>query len=210
MLKYFTIGAFGGAITGVPIGPVNVAVIDTAHRHHLKRAIAVGLGGATADMLYALLGVLWFGPWVQTRPHIPPILYGVSGIVLVIYGLTILRSKPVNPNTGTEDKDGQQSYFWSGFGLGMALILFNPSVMVFWVVFLGSQMADVDQAGGIAAAVGIGVGSFAWFTFVAWLAHRGKQFLEKKALLINRMVGLFLMGFGVYSMGKAVHYWLSL
>lgn len=208
MLKYLIIGIFGGAITGVPIGPVNIAVIDTAFRHHLKRAVAVALGGATADMLYALIGILWFGPLVSTRPHIPPILYGVSGVALIIYGVMNLRAAPADPARHSADKAANQPYFWSGFGLGMALILLNPSTLLAWVVFFGSWMADVERMSGIAAAVGIGLGSFAWFAFVAFLAHRGKQFLQDKSRMINRVVGLFLIGFGIYSIGKAAHYWI--
>ncbi len=207
MLKYFIIGTIGGAVTGIPIGPVNIAVIDTAYRHHFKRAIAVALGGAIADMFYALVGILWFGPLVKTRPDIPPILFALSGVALILYGIITLRSKPADPSKAV-DKNTNDSYFWSGFGLGIALILLNPSTLLAWVVFLGSWMADVNQAGGIAAAVGIGVGSFAWFSFVAFLAHRGKSFLQKKATTINRVVGLFLVGFGIYSIGKAGHYWL--
>ena len=54
---FILIGVLAGAATGVPIGPVNVAVIDAAYRHTLRRAMAVGLGGACADFLYASLGV---------------------------------------------------------------------------------------------------------------------------------------------------------
>ncbi len=208
MLKFFAIGCAGGAITGVPIGPVNIAVIDTAYRHHLKRAIAVALGGALADMLYALIGILWFGPLVKTRPHIPPILYAFSGVALIVYGILILRSRPVGPRS-EDDESGNKAYFWSGLALGFALIIFNPSTLLAWVVFFGTWMADVHRMDGIAAAVGIGVGSFVWFGFVAILANRGRRFLQAKATLLNRIIGLFLLGFGVYSIGKAAHYWLT-
>ena len=208
MLKYFMIGAIGGAVTGIPIGPVNIAVIDTAYRHHLKRAIAVALGGALADMLYALIGILWFGPLVKTRPHIPPILYAFSGVALIIYGIMILRSRPVGPRSDDDDS-GSKAYFWSGLALGFALIIFNPSTLLAWVVFFGTWMADVGKMNGVSAAVGIGAGSFLWFAFVAVLASRGKRFLQAKAMLLNRIIGLFLLGFGVYSIGKAAHYWLS-
>lgn len=210
MLKFVIIGAFVGAVTGVPIGPVNIAVIDTAYRHHLKRAIAVALGGATADMLYALLGTLWFGPMVKTRPHIPPILYAISFFALVIYGVSILRAKPADPSRATGSNSGQESYFWSGFGLGMALILFNPSTLLAWVVILGSWMSDEKQSVGIALSVGIGAGSFLWFAFVGWLAHKGKNFLNRRANLINRVVGLLLIGLGCVSMAKAILYWVRL
>ncbi len=210
VLTFFVKGAIAGAITGVPIGPVNIAVIDTAYRHHLKRAIAVALGGAMADLFYALLGVLWFGPMVVTRPHIPPILYAISFLPLVIYGISILRSKPADPTRSTGDDANQKGYFWSGFGLGVALILLNPSTLLAWVVILGTWMSDENQASGVAAALGVGAGSFLWFALVAWLAHKGKNFLQKRAGLINRIVGILLIALGCVSLGKAILYWMRL
>ena len=55
MLTYFLIGVAIGALTGVPIGPVNVAVIDGAYRHTLRRGMAVGLsvGAEHVDDDYA-------------------------------------------------------------------------------------------------------------------------------------------------------------
>ena len=209
MLTYFLLGCAIGALTGVPIGPVNVAVIDTAYRHHLKRAIAVALGGAVADALYAYLGIVWFGPWVKEHPNVPPILYALSGVVLIAYGLMTARAKPADPTSTTGDGNGSQSYFWSGFGLGLALILLNPATLLTWVVIVGSALSSIDQTQGTSAAIGIGVGSFVWFGFVGFLADKGKRFLGDKTVWIMRVVGLLLAGYGVYSLGRAVHYVLT-
>ena len=90
-------GVAAGALTGVPIGPVNVAVIDAAYRHTLRRAIAVGLGGACADFLYSALGILGVTPVLRSYAIVSPILYAVSGIVLLVYGFLTARSQPVAP-----------------------------------------------------------------------------------------------------------------
>lgn len=209
MLTYFFIGAAIGAITGVPIGPVNVAVIDTAYRHHLRRAIAVGLGGAIADMLYAFLGIVGIGPLLVEHPDIPPILYAGSGIVLVVYGILTVRAQPIDPTASVGEDDDDTGYFWSGFGLGAALILLNPATLVTWVVIVGSAMAGVTQLEGTAAAVGIGVGSFAWFSLVAYLSDHGKKVLGQKAIWITRVVGIALIGYGLFSIGRACWYWFG-
>src|SRR5437764_3355036 len=94
---FLMIGIAAGALTGVPIGPVNVAVIDAAYRHTFRRAVAVGLGGACADCLYSGLGVLGVTPVLQTYPSVTPILYGVSGLTLLVYGFLTARSQPVTP-----------------------------------------------------------------------------------------------------------------
>lgn len=209
MLSYFLLGAGIGAVTGVPIGPVNVAVIDTAYRHHLKRAVAVALGGAIADMLYAFLGIVGVGPVLVRHPNVPPILYALSGVVLVVYGLMTVRAQPTDPTRTTTEEDGDKPYFWSGFALGAALILLNPATLLTWVVIVGSAMAGVTEQEGTAAALGIGVGSFVWFSFVAFLADRGKRLLGDKTVWITRAVGFALMAYGLFSVGRAIYIWMN-
>src|SRR5215475_9658135 len=94
---FFAIGVAIGALTGVPIGPVNVAVIDSAYRHTLRRAIAVGLGGALGDFVYSTLGIVGVGPYLLAYPVLPRVLYGVSGVVLIAYGAITVRTRPVTP-----------------------------------------------------------------------------------------------------------------
>lgn len=204
MIEYFLLGALIGAITGVPIGPVNVAIIDAAYRHHVKRALAVGLGGALGDFFYATLGIVGLGPFLMSHTAVPPILYGLSGVVLIIYGALTVRAQPVDPGVGTPVDEGKP-YFWSGFGLGAALILLNPAALITWVVIVGSALASDTMAEGWAAAVGVGVGSATWFVFVAYAADHGKKVLGTKALWVTRVVGILLIGAGIFSLGRAAY-----
>jgi arginine exporter protein ArgO len=205
VLGLFAIGVAIGALTGVPIGPVNVAVIDAAYRHTLRRAVAVGLGGAIADFLYSTLGIVGIGPYLVAYPILPRILYGVSGVVLIGYGAITVRTRPVSavaahaPKSPTPSSD-----VWSGLTIGLALILLNPAALVTWVVIVGSHLAGVSTGEGFAASSGIFVGSFAWFALVAYLTNHGKRVLGDKAVWIPRTVGALLVAYGLYSIGKAV------
>jgi arginine exporter protein ArgO len=208
LLTYFLIGAALGAITGIPIGPLNVAIIDAAYRHHLRRAIAVAIGGAVADFTYASLGILGLGQLLTAHKIVPPILYGVSGVVLIIYGILTARAQPVDPGMAGQEEANGRSYFWGGFGMGIALILLNPATLITWVVIVGSAMADTTRSEGIAAAIGVGAGSTLWFTVVAYLANHGKKVLGKKTVLLTRIVGLGLIGYGAFSIARAGwHLW---
>jgi arginine exporter protein ArgO len=203
LLTYFLIGAALGLITGVPIGPLNVAIIDAAYRHHLRRAIAVAIGGAVADFIYATVGILGLGQLLTAHEIVPPILYGVSGVVLIIYGILTVRAQPVDPGMAGQEESNGRSYFWGGFGMGIALILLNPATLITWVVIVGSAMADATRSEGIAAAIGVGAGSTLWFMVVAHLANHGKKVLGKKTVLLTRIVGLGLIGYGVFSIARA-------
>ena len=208
---FLLIGMAVGAVTGVPIGPVNVAVIDAAYRHTFRRAIAVGLGGAVADGLYSALGVIGVAPVLERYPSIPPILFAVSGVVLLVYGFLTARSQPVQPAAPSGEPSASDSVIhrkemWSGFTVGLALIVLNPAAIVTWVVIIGPLLPKATTLHGIAWAVGVMVGSFAWFALVAYLTQKGKHVLGDKAQWIPRVIGMLLMAYAVYLIFKAVKY----
>ena len=203
---FMLIGIAAGALTGVPIGPVNVAVIDAAYRHTLRRAIAVGLGGACADGLYSGLGVLGVTPRLKMYPSIPPILYAVSGVVLLIYGFFTARSQPVTPAQTDVAAARPDNEMWSGFRVGLLLIVLNPAAIVTWVVIMGTMIPEASTINGIFCSAGVMLGSFGWFTLVAYLTRKGKHVLGDKAAWIPRVVGIALMFYAVYLLGKAITY----
>jgi threonine/homoserine/homoserine lactone efflux protein len=212
MLAFFAVGVAAGALTGVPIGPVNVAVIDAAYRHTLRRAIAVGLGGACADCLYSALGVLGVTPVLRTYPSVLTALYAISGLVLLVYGFLTARSQPVKPAHPTDAAKATRTpgkEMWSGFTTGLALIVLNPAAIVTWVVIMGSIVSEVTSEAptileGLFCAIGVFCGSFGWFALVAYLTHKGKHVLGEKAAWIPRVIGIALMVYAVFLIARAV------
>jgi threonine/homoserine/homoserine lactone efflux protein len=217
VLLFFLIGVAAGALTGVPIGPVNVAVIDAAYRHTFIRAIGVGMGGACGDGLWSGLGVLGVTPIVRQYPSVPPVLYGVSGAVLLVYGFLTARSQPVAPAAPVSDVPTSDSvvtrlarrHLWSGFTVGLALVVLNPAAIVTWVVILSNQIPSATPLEGVAFTIGVMLGSVGWFSLVAFLTHRGKNVLGDKAAWIPRIVGVGLILYATYLIARAVKYVVS-
>lgn len=212
VLMFLVFGVLAGALTGVPIGPVNVAVIDAAYRHTMRRAIGVGLGGAIADAFYAGLGIIGVTPVLAKWPSVPPILYSISGLVLLVYGFLTARSQPVTPVVVPDESPttSQASLvarreLAQGMKVGVALIVLNPAAMVTWVVIIGQLLPTIENNWeGLACAIGVLVGSFGWFALVSHLTNKGKHVLGDKAAWIPRLVGIALMGYAVYLLFKAV------
>jgi threonine/homoserine/homoserine lactone efflux protein len=199
----FAIGVAIGALTGVPIGPVNVAVIDAAYRHSLRRAYATGAGGAVADFVYATLGIVGIGPALVRYPLLPRVLYAVSGVALVVYGAITVRTRPIEMVDGGGRAGAPRDDVWGGFTTGLALILLNPAALVTWVVIVGAYFAHVGPWGGLAASTGVFVGSVSWFALVAFLSHHGRRLMGAKAVWIPRAVGVLLIGYGGFSIVRA-------
>lgn len=211
---FLVFGVLAGSLTGVPIGPVNVAVIDASYRHTMRRAIGVALGGATADALYAALGIVGVTPVLNSYPSVPPVLYAVSGVVLMVYGFLTARSQPVTPavpdqgaSTPSQIEIANRRELQQGVKLGAALIVLNPAAMVTWVVLIGQFLPTIENNyEGIACAIGVFLGSFGWFSLVAYLTHKGKHVLGDKAAWIPRLVGVALMVYAIYLIAKAVKF----
>src|SRR5262249_45345853 len=162
------------------------------YRHTLRRAYAVGLGGALADFAYSTLGIVGIGPYVQAYPVVPHVLYAVSGAVLIGYGAITVRTRPVKTIASDAAAAPARGDVWSGLSTGLALILLNPATLVTWIVIVGSSkyLAAAGTAGGLAASTGIFIGSFTWFALVAYLTNHGKRVMGDKAVWIPRTVGM--------------------
>lgn len=206
---FLLIGIAAGALTGVPIGPANVAVIDAAYRYTLRRALAVALGSAVGDGIYCAAGVLGITPVIRTYPRVETALYAISGIVLLIYGFLTARAQPVKPagpastDPAPSDSTAMRREVWSGFTVGLALIILNPAAIVTWVI-ISSKMPHAETLEGLAATVGVMVGSLAWFSLVAYLTHKGKNVFGDKAAWIPRVIGVALIGYALFLLAKAI------
>jgi threonine/homoserine/homoserine lactone efflux protein len=210
VLTFLLIGVAIGAITGVPVGPANLAVIDAAYRHTMRRAIGVAIGAAVGDTMYAGLGIVGVGPLLVANPAVPPVLYMISGVILFGYGALTVRSTPVSPAAAAAPKAVLPSQeVRSGMTVGLALILLNPAAIVTWVVVVGPYLGGADPLEGLIATAGVGIGSFGWFWFVAYLTTHGKRLMGDKAIWITRGVGLALCGYGAFSIIRALMYWLG-
>jgi arginine exporter protein ArgO len=78
---------------------------------------------------------------------------------------------------------------------------------VTWVVIMGSVIPDTSTHwDGLACAIGVFVGSWSWFSLVAYLTQKGKHVLGDKAAWIPRVVGVALMIYAVYLLAKAVKF----
>ena len=214
VLMFLVFGVMAGALTGVPIGPVNVAVIDASYRHTMRRAMGVGLGGAIADAFYAGLGIIGVTPVLGEYDSVKSVLYAVSGVVLLVYGFLTARSQPVTPAVA-EDAPASASQLdmrakrelAQGIKVGVALIVLNPAAMVTWVLIVGSLLPSIaNNWEGLAFAIGVFAGSWGWFSLVAYLTHKGKHVLGDKAAWIPRLVGVALMGYAIYLLFKAVRF----
>lgn len=148
-----------GAITGMPLGVVNVAIVDAALARARSHALGLGLGGATADTVHAMLAVLGVGRLVAAHPEWLRVLAIVFAIVMFGYAVFAWRrhhvAKPVGGGSAAK-----------GFASGLALTLPNPGALGGWATIAAALLPAATTEDAIAFAIGVGIGSAAWFTLL--------------------------------------------
>jgi arginine exporter protein ArgO len=175
-----------GIVTGMPLGVVNVAIVDAAVARRLRFAIGIGIGGAIADLLHAALAFVGIGQLVTSRPELVRYLAIASAVLIVAYVVaTVSRNRATRGPTPFRPDTGQLA---QGIGTGFVLTAPNPGALAAWVAVAASLWPDATVLEASVLAAGVGIGSAAWFASLARLVGRVPP--EHKALVIVRHTAL--------------------
>ena len=184
-----------GLILQISVGPVCIGVLHKGLLQGFRHAFSMVWGVALADALYIALSVVGVSAVLQVGPA--RIAVGLAGALLLAYfGIRYLRA-PAEPASVEHRGDSLVKSFAYGVGLTMT----NPLTILFWAGVLGATMATQTFSGSsgvIYFAAGCVVATVLFLTGVAIAGHFLEQVLtDRLALWLNRVVGLFLIGFAV-------------
>jgi arginine exporter protein ArgO len=220
-----TAAAFGlglGIVTGMPLGVINVAIVDAVAAGAHRRAVGVGLGGAIADTVHALLAFIGVGQLVTARPDLVRVLALVAACLVIGYAIVQWRGRPARAATaGMASTTGMPSPAMPtpaaarlatasgapgmaiGVTTGVMLTLPNPGALSAWVAVAAAAWPAATIVEAITIAVGVGVGSAAWFTFLARLVARIPR--EHRALaVIPRVAIVALVAIAIVGLVRVV------
>ena len=218
MFVYFAIGVLLGAATGVPIGIANVAILDAATRVGSRRAHGLALGGALADATHAGIAFVGVGPVITAVGGLGGALYAVTGVLVGTYALAVVRDARRDaarragwepPVDADETADGARpgDRVVPGVLAGYLLTASNPAALAAWVAIAGSFFADATRPEGAVVATGIGIGSAAWFTFLARLGRRARGLGAERRRQLSFALGVVLLVIAVAALTRAALTW---
>jgi L-lysine exporter family protein LysE/ArgO len=195
------VGLALGVVTGIPLGVVNIAVVETAVSRGARAGAGIGVGGAIADLIHASLAFGGIGRAIVARPSLTFAMHAVAGGVLCAYAVVLWR-RP-DPAVATGAPAPAQRGFARGVSTGLALTLPNPAALGAWIA-VAAALAPPSMTAGLAAALGVGLGSAAWFVALAAVAARGTgtRALTRRAL--TRGVAVALGALGVAAIVRAI------
>lgn len=194
-LQALAVGALLGAATGIPLGVVNVAVVEAAARHGPRHATGIGVGGGLADGVHAGLAFAGVAELVTRYRELERGLMLASAAIVLVYAVVVWRRRvPASHGARTRATAGS---LVRGVGVGLALTLPNPLPLLAWVVVAGAVLPSASISVALAGAAGVAIGSAAWFAVLARLAGRGA--VNGVSRWVPRLVASLLAGFAVWT-----------
>ncbi len=198
-LKLLVEGIIIGFAMAVPIGPIGIICIRKTLTEGRMRGLIIGLGAATADMLYGSIAAFGLTIISDTLLSQRVWIRLAGGALLLFLGVRTFRARPKDPKIEIQSS-GRRSYFTTIF-----LTFTNPlTVFAFIAVFaalgLGNGLSFLSAS---VLVAGVFTGSFLWFLSLS----SGATFFRKKLDLVgmrwvNKIAGILIIISGVIAIAS--------
>jgi len=202
-------GFFSALLLAIPVGPVNLTIINEGARRGFKWAVLITLGATTMEVTYCFIAFTGFASFLLTGEYIRAAMEVFSFVFMLVLGIKFLMAKSVSSpmqisattdriETRIEEKLHPRSAFMTGF----VRVLANPGVMVGWFFFaakfISLNWVRPELSGRMSCVVGVGLGTILWFLVLSYSSSRGlKKFSETTLLKIEHWSGVALLIFAL-------------
>lgn len=190
-----------GLATSVPIGPINITIVNDGSRMGFRSALAIGIGATCMELVYCTIAFTSFA--VLFESHIVRAAMELISFSLVtILGLGYFLAKERDfKNFKTLVAEGEKNNikWWRAFSIGFSRILLNPIVLLFWITVSAIVIQyDLFNSEVVSERVvfigGVGIGCVSWFCFLTYEVIRHcHKFSAKTLWNISRISGLMLL-----------------
>lgn len=192
MFISFIEGFLLGMGAAIPLGPINILIMNNALKNY-KRAVTIGFGAMSADILYLTMILLGIAT-VFNQPYILNTL-GILGSAFLLY-LAYIIFKGRNKTLHSDDQSTNSKSLVTMYLQGFALTFVNPYTVAFWLSIAGytthTNLEPMITMLGMLSAI------FLWITLMPYFVHRSKHRISQKvAYYFNLFSSILLLGFGL-------------
>lgn len=178
------IGIIIGFLMCIPVGPINIWVINTQIKKGQKTALAIAAGGSLMDLVY--FSIILSGLSIVQFPESVVFYTKLLGLfVIFALGLKELLARP-NIKQEIQNKESPRD-FLAAFVIGIVIYTSNPTLIITMTglgAFVKSlQLFTLTQTNIVLVSLGLATGSFLWFLLLAKLVDRYQEKIQNKYLL---------------------------
>lgn len=195
-----------GFMIAAPVGPIGLLCIQRTLAGGWKMGFITGLGAASADLIYGILGALGFATIISLLTASTLWFSTTGGIILIYLGISAAKSD-VSHLSKTQNPHSPLKAYLSTF----LLTLSNPmTIFAFIAVFsaIAPGRGDGTEIGLVRLSIiclGVFLGSIAWWLVLTSVAYYLVVKIDAiKVKILSFLAGVSIALFGCYTILTAI------
>lgn len=187
-------GLISGLLLSIPVGPINLTILNEGARRGFKWAALIGLGATTMEVIYCFIAFTSFASFFN-KGYVKPAMKLFSFVFMSYIGIKFVLAKSVQKRPmplgvaadRIEAQLEERLHPHSAFMTGLVRVMGNVGVLVFWIIlaanFISREWVTPDWPGKLACVAGVAVSTGGWFTGLSWVVSLGHGKWSEKTLL---------------------------
>lgn len=206
-------GFISGFLLCIPVGPINLTIINEGARRGFKWAALIGAGASVMEVVYCTVAFTGFSSFFGNK-YIKASMEVFSFVFMLYLGIKFLMAKTVaapiyigRAADKLEDRIEERLHPHSAFFIGLVRVMANPGVLLFWiflaVYFLARDWVQPSWESKFSCIGGVAASTAVWFFGLSWAVSRGHgKFSEKTLLRMEHISGLCLLALALIHGGR--------
>ena len=190
-------GFISGLLLSIPVGPVNLTIINEGARRGFLRAALIGLGATVMEVIYCAIAFTGFAT-LFTNGVVKAAMELFSFVFMLYLGCRFLIARHVLTPSRIEERIEEKLHPHSAFLIGFVRVMGNPGVLVFWIIlaanFISREWVQPNVSGRLACVAGVAASTGLWFLGLSYAVSLGHKHLSEKTLVrMEHVSGVVLL-----------------
>jgi threonine/homoserine/homoserine lactone efflux protein len=208
-------GFISGLLLSIPVGPVNLTIINEGARRGFRWAALIGLGASVMEVIYCAIAFTGFSSLFESR-LIKAGMELFTFVFMLFIGIKFLLAKSVaapmhlsNAADKLKEQIEEKLHPHSAFMTGVVRVMGNVGVLLFWIVlatnFMSRDWVEPNYPSKFACVGGVALGTSVWFFGLSWAVSLGhRKFSEKTLLRMEQFSGVGLLVLALIHGGRII------
>jgi threonine/homoserine/homoserine lactone efflux protein len=190
-------GVVAGFLVSIPVGPINLTIINEGARRGFKWGLLIGLGSVAMEAIYCAIALAGFSAFLEL-PGLKAVMELLSFLFLLFLSWKYFSAKTIPDHVHSADVIEQKLHPRSAFTVGFVRVLGNPAVLLLWATlsatFLAHNWVDRTLDDRVGCVVGVAAGATLWFFLLSWAVSKGHgKFSPRVLLRMEHISGAILL-----------------
>jgi len=187
-------GFISGFLLSIPVGPINLTILNEGSRRGFKWGALIGLGATVMEVTYCFIAFTGLASFF-TRGYVKAGMQLFSFVFMLILGTKFLLAKSVKARPialgaaadRIEMRIEERLHPHSAFMTGLVRVMANVGVLIFWIIlaanFISREWVTPDWPGKLACVAGVALATGTWFIGLSWVVSLGHGKWNENTLL---------------------------